>query len=31
LLMVIGTTFLAPILLRVVIPPTPAVVEAEAA
>jgi Kef-type K+ transport system membrane component KefB len=30
LLMVIGTTFLAPILLRVVIPPTPAVVEAEA-
>ena len=31
LLMVIGTTFLAPILLRVVIPPTPAVEQAEAA
>ena len=31
LLMVIGTTFLAPILLRVVITPTPSVVEAEAA
>ena len=31
LLMVIGTTFLAPILLRVVIPPTPVVAEAEAA
>ena len=30
LLMVIGTTFLAPILLRVVIPPTPVVAEAEA-
>ena len=30
LLMVIGTTFLAPILLRVVIPPASAVVEAEA-
>ncbi|MBV2350453.1 cation:proton antiporter [Synechococcus sp. HK05] len=31
LLMVIGTTFLAPILLRVVIPSAPIVVEAEAA